>query len=101
MIKTLPYEGSDSVPYVAYYSTAEDDKQNPLTYGVNRNEKRQNPSRERKINLALFVFCVYQRAMKIPMTKLFGITEDTKDITLKVLYSKRPMVGTTNKGAIL
>ena len=29
------------------------------------------------------------------------IKEDTKDITLKVLYSKRPMVGTTNKGAIL
>lgn len=42
MIKTLPYEGSDSVPYVAYYPTAEDDKQNPLTYGVNRNERRQN-----------------------------------------------------------
>lgn len=39
--------------------------------------------------------------MKIPMTKLFGIKEDTKDITLKVLYSKRPVVGTTNKGAIL
>ena len=51
--------------------------------------------------LRFFVFCVYQRAMKIPMTKLFGIKEDTKDITLKVLYSKRPMVGTTNKGAIL
>ena len=51
--------------------------------------------------LRFFVFCVYQSTMKIPMTKLFGIKEDTKDITLKVLYSKRPMVGTTNKGAIL
>lgn len=38
----MTYKWSDSVPYVAYYSTAEDDKQNPLTYGVNRNEKRQN-----------------------------------------------------------
>ena len=101
MIKTLPYEGSDSVPYVAYYSTAEDDKQNPLTYGVNRNEKRQNLYASARFVLSFFVFCVYQRAMKIPMTKLFGIKEDTKDITLKVLYSKRPMVGTTNKGAIL
>ena len=42
MIKTMPYTWSDSVPYVAYYPTAEDDKQNPLTYGVNRNERRQN-----------------------------------------------------------
>lgn len=50
---------------------------------------------------AFLFFCVYQSTMKIPMTKLFGIKEDTKDITLKVLYSKRPMVGTTNKGAIL
>ena len=63
--------------------------------------KTTKPLRWRKINLALFVFCVYQRAMKIPMTKLFGIKEDTKDITLKVLFSKRPVVGTTNKGAIL
>lgn len=38
----MTYKWSDYVPYVAYYSTAEDDKQNPLTYGVNRNEKRQN-----------------------------------------------------------
>ena len=42
MIKTLPYEGSDSVPYVAYYPTAEDDEQNLMTYWVNRDEKRQN-----------------------------------------------------------
>lgn len=97
----MTYKWSDSVPYVAYYSTAEDDKQNPLTYGVNRNEKRQNLYASARFVLSFFVFCVYQRAMKIPMTKLFGIKEDTKDITLKVLYSKRPMVGTTNKGAIL
>ena len=97
----MTYKWSDSVPYVAYYPTAEDDKQNPLTYGVNRNEKRQNLYASARFVLSFFVFCVYQRAMKIPMTKLFGIKEDTKDITLKVLYSKRPMVGTTNKGAIL
>lgn len=42
MIKTLPYKWSDSVLYVAYYSTAEDDKQNLMTYWVNRDEKRQN-----------------------------------------------------------
>lgn len=97
----MTYKWSDSVPYVAYYSTAEDDKQNPLTYGVNRDEKRQNLYVSARFVLRFFVFCVYQRAMKIPMTKLFGIKEDTKDITLKVLYSKRPMVGITNKGAIL
>lgn len=97
----MTYKWSDSVPYVAYYSTAEDDKQNPLTYGVNRNKNDKNLYASARFVLRFFVFCVYQRAMKIPMTKLFGIKEDTKDITLKVLYSKRPMVGTTNKGAIL
>ena len=37
MIKTMPYEGSASVPYVAYYPTAEDDEQNLMTCWVNRN----------------------------------------------------------------
>ena len=93
MIKTLPYEWSDSVPYVVYYPTAEDDKQNPLTYGVSRDEKRQNPSRERKINLALFCFLCLSKSY-----------EDTNDQTLwyqrryEGHHAQSPLFQTPNGG---